>query len=216
MRTSVLLVSTNLALPWLAPEVRGVVGKCSRAAIITNGEPRRPAAGGDARLALEALRRAGLAEVDLVDLLADQPLRFAACDCLCLAGGNPFHLLHCLRSTGADDAIDEMVAAGRPVIAAGLASCVLGHTIAHLLELGFCVPAMGCLETVALGLLPFSVVPSANRWRSCRREFSATLKKMEVRYGPILTLDDDEAFRAGPGLEMIRRMNRSSVYHHAG
>jgi len=45
MRTSVLLVSTNLALPWLAPEVRGVVGKCSRAAIATNGEPRRPAAG---------------------------------------------------------------------------------------------------------------------------------------------------------------------------
>jgi dipeptidase E len=216
MRTSLLIVSTNLALPWLAPEVRGVVGKCSRAAIITNGEPRRPTAGGDARLASEALRRAGLGEVDLVDLLADQPLRLAAYDCLCLAGGNPFHLLHCLRSSGADNAIDEMVAAGRPVIAAGVASCILGRTIAHLRELGLCVPAMGCRDMVALGLLPFSVVPSANRWRSCRREFSATLKNLEARYGPILTLDDDEALRAGPGLGIIRRMKRSSGLHHAG
>lgn len=215
MHASILIASTNLAVPWLAGELRGVVDGCMRAVVLTNAEPRRSTGGGDARLALEALRRAGVAEAVLLDLLTDEPPRPASCDCVCLAGGNPYHLLHCLRETGADDALDDLVAAGRPVIAAGLAACVLGRTIIHLRDLGLCVPAMGCRDLFGLGLLPFSVLPSANRWRASRRDFASTLKAVETRHGRMVTLDDDEALRAGPGLEMIRRMNRSSGFHHA-
>lgn len=140
-----------------------------------------------------------------MDLLADEPPRPATCDCVCLAGGNPFHLLDSLRGTGADDALDEMIAAGRPVIAAGLAACVLGRTIAHLSDFGLCVPAMGCREKVALGVLPFSLLPSANRWRAVRRDFGETLRRVEARHGLIRTLDDYEVLVMGPrGEQTIR------------
>jgi dipeptidase E len=205
MSASILMASTNLAVPWLAGNLRGVVQGCTRAMVVTNAEPRRAAGGGDLRLALEALRRAGIAEVGLLDVLTDQPPHPATCDCVCLAGGNPYHLLHCLRETGADDAIDEMVAAGRPVVAAGLAACVLGRTIAHLRDLGLSVPAMGCRDVVALGLLPFSVLPSANRWRASHRDFTATVKRVEARHGRLVTLDDDEALRFGEdGVARVR------------
>lgn len=211
MPSPILIVSTNLAVPWLAGELRGFVQGCTRAAVVTNAEPRRPATGGDTRLALDALRQAGVAEVGLRDLLDDELPRPETCDCVCLAGGNPFYLLHCLRETGADDALEELVASGRPVIAAGLAVCVLGRTVAHLRELGPCVPTMGCRDIVGLGLLPFSVLPSANRWRTSRRDFAATLEVAEARYGRLVTLDDDEVLRAAPGSEMMQRVRKDSA-----
>ena len=82
------------------------------------------------------------------------------------------------------------------------------RTVAHLRELGPCVPTMGCRDIVGLGLLPFSVLPSANRWRTSRRDFAATLEVAETRYGRLVTLDDDEVLRAAPGSEMMQRVRR--------
>ncbi len=195
MRASILLVSTNLALPWISGELQEVVRGCGRAAVLTNASVRRPAQGMDARLAADALQRAGVAQVDLLHLPDDGLPPRDRFDCVCLAGGNPFHLVQGLRETGADEVLDELAAAGRPVLAAGLAACVLGRTLAHLHDFGLCVPTMGCREKVALGLLPCALLPSANRWRALRRNFAATLSSAEDRHGRVVTLDDDEALR---------------------
>lgn len=198
MKPSVLLVSTNLAVPWIAPELREFVTGCSRAVVIGPSGQSSGSRDVAARLAAGALAAAGVAQVETAGVRGEGWADDGNWDCVCLAGGNPYDVLCGLREGRGADVINELAADGRRLVAAGLAGCALGRTLAHLPSFGPCLAAMGCRDQAGLGLLPFSLLPHANRWRAVRRDFTADLALGEARHGRIRTLDDDEVLVTGP------------------
>jgi peptidase E len=193
MELRLLLVSTNLAVPWLAPAVRSLVEGCGAIAVVTTAEPKLKERARNAQLACEALRAAGVARVDYFDF--DRPGSDSLADFagVCLAGGNPFYLLERLRETGGDQGIEDLAAAGRPILACGAATALLGRTLGHLREFDPSISDLGCTNPTALGLLPFSLLPQANRWRARCGDYADRLERRRRICGDIVELDDGAA-----------------------
>jgi hypothetical protein len=204
MQPRVLLVATNLAVPWLAPVVKSLVRDCAAIAVVTTAEPKLKERARNAMLAHEALRAAGVARVEYFDLDFPAGGTLAGYDGVCLASGNPFYLLERLRETAQDLALEDLLAAGRPVLACGAATLLLGRTLAHMREFDPSISDLGGVNPTALGVLPFSLLPQANRWRARWGDYAARLERRRKIGGEIVELDDDAAmvFERGERLDL--------------
>lgn len=198
-----LLACTNLAVPWLAPVLRNLLEGCRRAAVITTAEPQLKERSLNAVLALRAVQSAGVRRVEFVDVEFTGAASLAGCDAVCLASGNPFHLLDCIRTSRSEGVLDELIGAGRPVVACGPSTLVLGQTLRHLRLFDPSVSDLSGTSPVGLGLLPFSPLPHANRWRARWRDYAERLGGARKVLGEIVELDDDEALGCA-GQEVVR------------
>lgn len=199
MHPRLLLASTNLAVPWLETTVRALVRGCGTVAVVTTAEPKLKERVHHATLVHGALVGAGASRVEYFDLDRAPASALEAFDGVCFISGNPFYLLERLRDSGGDSVVEELVALGRPVFAYGASVCVLGRTLRHLRTFDSSISDLGCANATALGLLPYSLLPQANRWRARFGDYAARLELSRKICGDILELDDGEALLIDEG-----------------
>jgi peptidase E len=198
-----LLACSHLAVPWLGPVLRNLLGGCRRVAVVTTAEPKLKERSLNAVLAQRAVEAAGVRGAPFVDLEAPDHAGLAGFDAVCLASGNPFPLLDALRATRTDCELETLVASGHPLVACGPSAMVLGQTLRHLRLFDPSVSDLGGASPVGLGLLPFSLLPHANRWRARWRDYPERLDGARQVWGEIVELDDDEALGCA-GQDVVR------------
>ncbi len=110
-----------------------------------------------------------------------------------MAGGNPYYLLQRVRETGADAIIEEIVEAGRPIIGSSAGALLLGRSLNVVPIFDASVPDLGCKDTDALRLIPFTVLPHTNRWKARFADYAARVAAAAVLCrSEILEIADDE------------------------
>lgn len=211
MDPNLLIVSTNLAVRWLESTVRSMAQDCASAAVVTTAEPKLKERAHHAMLAHDALARAGVSRVEYYDFDCVPAAMLADFGCVCLASGNPFYLLERLRDTGGDGVIEDLIAAGRPVFACGAGALLLGRTLRHVRSFDTSVSNLRCVNATALGVLPYSLLLQANRWRARFGDYAERLERSRRVCGEMVELDDDEALRIGGGVTV-----RLAVHPAAG
>jgi dipeptidase E len=145
-------------------------------------------------LAHETLLAARVPSVEFFDFDSRTSRDLAAFDLVYLAGGNPYYLLQRVRETGADVILEEMIAAGRPVIGSSAGALLLGHSLNVIPVFDTSLPDLGCRNPTALGAVPFTVLPHTNRWKARFADYAARLATARVRcHSEILEIADDEA-----------------------
>lgn len=194
MTPRLLLLSSNLAQPHLATAVRRLAHGAACAAVVTTAESKLKERNRNALLARETLLAAGVPAVEFFDFDSRPSAELAAFDLVYLAGGNPYYLLQRVRETGADSVLEDMVAAGRPVIGSSAGALLLGRSLNVVPVFDTSVPDLGCRNPTALGLVPFTVLPHTNRWKSRFADYADRLAAARVRCrSAIVEIADDEA-----------------------
>lgn len=188
-----LLVSSNLAAPHLASAARNLARGAVRAAVVTTAETKLKDRNRNALRARETLLAVGLSAVEFFDFDTHPSGDLAAYDLVYLAGGNPYYLLQRVRATEADSVLEEMIAAGRPVIGSSAGALLLGRSLNVVPVFDMSVPDLGCRNPTALGLAPFTVLPHANRWKARFADYAARLAAARVFCrSEIVEIADDE------------------------
>jgi dipeptidase E len=160
---------------------------------VTTADPKLKARNRNALLAREALLAAGVAEVHFFDLDTEPSGDLARFDLIYLAAGNPYYLLARVRETEADSVLEEMVAAGRLVMGASAGALLLGRSLSALSVFDPSVADFGCKNPAALSLVPFAVLPHANRWKARFADYPARLASARALCrSEIVELADDE------------------------
>lgn len=159
-----LLTSNGLNVPAVAEALTGLVGKPpagTKIAVITTAESPEP---GDKSWLVNDLRRVkdqGYGFLDILDFAAIprsvwQP-RLEAADILFFFGGNPYHLLDCMRRSGLVDLLPELL---KSRVYAGISagSSVTGPSLSLSSEKDYYPEGISAQDEVpALGLVPFLV-----------------------------------------------------------
>jgi dipeptidase E len=193
MTSRLFLISSNLALPHFTTVVSHLARGAARAAVVTTAEPKLKQRSRNAVLARDTLLAVGVPAVEFFDFDMQPSAGLAAFDLAYLAGGNPYHLLQRVRETGANAVIEEMVEAGRPIIGSSAGALLLGRSLNVLPVFDTSVPNLGCKDTDALGLVPFTVLPQANRWKARFADYTARIATAAVLCrSAILEIADDE------------------------
>jgi dipeptidase E len=189
-----LLASSNLAAPQLARAAGQLVHGLSRGAILTTAEIKLKERSREAILARETLSGLGVPQVEFFDLDARSAVELAAFDFLYIASGNPFYLLKRVRETEADSVLEELIAAGWPVIAVSAGAALLGRSLHPLRMFDSTTADLGWRDPEALGLVPFSVLPHANRWSSRLADYTSRLEQARrLTNSEIVEVPDGEA-----------------------
>jgi dipeptidase E len=193
MRSRLFLISSNLALPHFAAVVSTLARGANRAAVVTTAEPKLKERNRNAVLARDTLLAVGVPAVEFFDFDKQPCAGLAAFDLVYLAGGNPFYLLQRVRETGADTVIEDMVEAGRPIIGSSAGALLLGRSLNAVPIFDNSVPDLGCKDTDALRLVPFTVLPHTNRWKARFADYAARFAAAAVLCrSEILEIADDE------------------------
>ncbi len=194
MTPRLLLLSSNLAQPYLAAAVQRLAQGAACAAVVTTAESKLKERNRNALLARETLLAAGVPAVEFFDFDSRASAELAAFDLVYLAGGNPYYLLQRVRETGADSVLEDMVAAGRPVIGSSAGALLLGRSLNVVPVFDTSVPDLGCRNPTALGLVPFTALPHTNRWKARFADYADRLAVARVRCrSEIVEIADDEA-----------------------
>jgi len=125
-------------------------------------------------------------------------------DAVFVSGGNVFHLLYVLRSTGLDIALAERIRAGLPYLGASAGACIVGPDIAPLHLLDDPAETAPLDSTLGLGIIDVVPVPHADgkvggtaAVDELRRRYSST---HDLRF-----LDDDQALEViGTTIRTVR------------
>ncbi len=193
MTSRLFLVSSNLAQPHFTAVVNNLVRGAARAAIVTTAEPKLKERNRNAVLARDTLLAVGVPAVEFFDFDKQPSADLAAFDLVYLAGGNPYYLLQRVRDTGADAVIEEIVEAGRPIIGSIAGALLLGRSLNVVPVFDTSVPDLGCKDTDALRLVPFTVLPHTNRWKARFADYAARVATARVLCrSEILEITDDE------------------------
>jgi dipeptidase E len=193
MTSRLFLVSSNLAQPHFTAVVSNLARGATRAAVVTTAEPKLKERNRNAVLARGTLLAAGVPVVEFFDFDTQPSSGLAVFDLVYLSGGNPYHLLQRVRETGANAVIEEMVEAGRPIIGSSAGALLLGRSLNVLPVFDTSVPNLGCKDPEALRLVPFTVLPHANRWKARFSDYTARVAAAAVLCrSEILEIDDDE------------------------
>jgi dipeptidase E len=174
-----LLVSSNLAAPSLAAAAGRLISGCRALALITTAEARLKERSREIILAHSILTSLGASGLEFFDLDARPAADLAKFDSIYIAGGNPFYLLKRAYETDADSVLAELTAKGIPIIAAGEGAAVLGRTLRALRVFDATAPDFGLKDPEALSLVPFAVLPHANRWRARFADYPGRLAAAE-------------------------------------
>lgn len=144
-------------------------------------------------------------DIPLDTLPADEvTARIDDVDALFVSGGNVFHLLYVLRSTGLDIALAERIRAGLPYLGASAGACIVGSDIAPLHLLDDSAETAPLDSTLGLGIIDVVPVPHADgkvggtaAVDELRRRYSST---HDLRF-----LDDDQALEViGTTIRTVR------------
>ena len=193
MTSRLFLISSNLALPHFTTVVSHLARGAKRAAVVTTAEPKLKERNRNAVLARDTLLAVGVPAVEFFDFDKQPCADLAAFDLVYLAGGNPYHLLQRVRDTGADAVIEDMVEAGRPIIGSSAGALLLGRSLNVVPIFDTSVPNLGCKDTDALRLVPFTVLPHTNRWKARFADYAARVATARVLCrSEILEITDDE------------------------
>jgi dipeptidase E len=193
MRSRLFLISSILAQPHFTATVSILARGAARAAVVTTAEPKLKERNRNAVLARETLLAVGVPAVEFFDFDTQPRAGLAAFDLVYLAGGNPYYLLQRVRETGADDVIEDMVEAGRPIIGSSAGALLLGRSLNVVPVFETSVPNLGCKDTEALRLVPFTVLPHANRWKARFADYAARIATARALCrSEILEIADDE------------------------
>lgn len=143
--------------------------------------------------AKENLLNAGF-EVRFLDLDFENADPILSCDFLYIAGGSPHYLLKRIKEVRADKAIVQTVKKGTPVLATSAGAVVLGRSTALVDILDPNLDIEGTKDRDGLNLIPYSILPHANRWRQKVGNFSTKLRELEAACSSkIVTLDDGQS-----------------------
>ena len=193
MTSRLFLISSNLALPHFTTIVSHLARGAARAAVVTTAEPKLKERNRNAVLARDTLLAVGVPAVEFFDFDKQPCADLAAFDLVYLAGGNPYYLLQRVRDTGADAVIEDMVEAGRPIIGSSAGALLLGRSLNVVPVFDTSVPDLGCKDTDALRLVPFTVLPHTNRWKARFADYAARVATARVLCrSEILEITDDE------------------------
>lgn len=193
MTSRLFLISSNLALPHFTGVVSHLARGAARAAVVTTAEPKLKERNRNAVLARDTLLAVGVPAVEFFDFDKQPCADLAAFDLVYLAGGNPYYLLQRVRDTGADAVIEDMVEAGRPIIGSSAGALLLGRSLNVVPVFDTSVPDLGCKDTDALRLVPFTVLPHTNRWKARFADYAARVATARVLCrSEILEITDDE------------------------
>ena len=193
MRSRLFLISSNLAQPHFTAAVSNLARGAARAAVVTTAEPKLKERNRNAVLARDTLLAVGVPAVEFFDFDKQPCADLAAFDLVYLAGGNPYYLLQRVRETGADAVIEDMVEAGRPIIGSSAGALLLGRSLNIVPIFDTSVSDLGCKDTDALGLVPFTVLPHTNRWKARFADYTARIVAAAVLCrSDIWEITDDE------------------------
>lgn len=193
MPARLLLVSSNLAGTALRAAVKRIAAGATRAAIVTTAELRPVERRRNAALARLDLCAAGIAHLENFDLDRRPGDELAAFDLVYLAGGNPYYLLKRARETGADAVLERLSECGVPILGANAGALLLGPSLRHLRFFDASVADLGWGTRAALSLVPFTVLPHANRWRARFADYEQRLSLACAACGcQIVELDDGD------------------------
>jgi dipeptidase E len=164
-----------------------------RAAVVTTADPELKERNRNAVLARDTLLALGVPVVEFFDFDAQPSAGLAAFGLVYLAGGNPFYLLQRVRETGAESVLRAMLAAGRPFIGSSAGALLLGRSLNIVPVFDSAFSDQNDINADALGLLPFTVLPHANRWKSRFADYSDRLAAARVLCrSVILEIANDE------------------------
>lgn len=193
MTSRLFLVSSNLAQPHFTAVVSNLARGAARAAVVTTAEPKLKERSLNAVLARDTLLAVGVPAVEFFDFDKQPCADLAAFDLVYLAGGNPYYLLQRVRDTGADAVIEEMLEARRPIIGSSAGALLLGRSLNAVPIFDTSVPDLGCKDTDALRLVPFTVLPHTNRWKARFADYAARVATAgALCRSKILEITDDE------------------------
>ena len=197
-----LLSSNGLNVPAIAEALTDLAGKPpaeTKVAVITTAESPEP---GDKGWLVNDLRRVkdqGYALLDILDFAAIprkiwQP-RLEAADILFFFGGNPYHLLDCLRRSGLADLLPELL---KTRVYAGISagSAVAGPSLLLSSEKDYYPEGLDAPQTApALGFVPFLVRSHLNNPKfPLIREERLREQAKDLPY-PAYVLDDYTALK---------------------
>ena len=140
----------------------------------------------------DALINMGVIQIDYIDVEFNDAKQLKAYDLIYLGSGNPFHLLHHLKASGADKVIREAYAEGTVLAGASAGAVVLTPNIriALLIEPRFSQHAGD--NTTALNLVDFTIVPHANTYQQTYSNFAEMLESAKEQLAmQIYPLSDD-------------------------
>ena len=193
MTARLLLISSNLTPAPLAHAAGNLIRGFAAGAIITTAEAKLKERNRNALLAHETFAAAGVPRLAFFDLDTRPAAELASFDFVYLAGGNPFYLLRRLRETGADSVLDDFISAGRPIVGSSAGAIVLGPSLRLVRVFDSTVPDLGWKDDDGLGVIPFAVLPHANRWRDRLRDYPRRVDLARTQSGcPVEEIDDDE------------------------
>lgn len=133
-------------------------------------------------------------EVRFLDLDVENADPILSCDFLYLAGGSPHYLLKRIKELQAEKAIVQTVKKGTPVLATSAGAVVLGRSTALVDILDPNLDSEGTKDRGGLNIIPYSILPHANRWHQKVSNFSAKLREIEAACSSkILTLNDGQS-----------------------
>ena len=193
MTSRLLLVSSHIAQPHLAAVVGDLAQGVTRAAVVTTADPKLKESNRNAVHALDTLLALGVPAVEFFDFDAQPSADLAGFGLVYLAGGNPYYLLQRVRETDAESVLREMLSAGRPLIGSSAGALILGRSlnIVQVFDPALADPNYKNID--ALGLVPFTVLPHANRWKSRYTDYADRFAAARVLCrSEMLEIADDE------------------------
>lgn len=195
MSPCVLLTSSGITSPHVQPVLDRLLRGLARGAIVTTAEAKLKERSRPALIAHGLFGELGIPDREFFDFDTRPADELLAFDFVHLITGNPFYLLKRARETGADGALETLLQSGRPCIASGAGALLLGPTLLHMRFFDPAVPHFGGPAAPALGVLPFAVLPHANRWRARFVDYEQRLSRAcTAARCQLAELEDDEAF----------------------
>jgi peptidase E len=195
-----LLLSSNPSPSAAQAAIALLVGSKSRAAIVTTASFEHKEKNRNAIIAHHTFEEMGFRSVEFFDLDVSSAHELALFDLIYLAGGNPHYLLKRLRETGGDHVVSSLIGAGRPFVGSSTGALVLGRSTAVVDSFDPALESHGFLSRAGLSLVPFSMLPHANRWREKYADYERLLADVRGHSEvPVIELNDNQALllRAG-------------------
>lgn len=185
-----------------AIDARGIAG--STAALVVTADPVYREKNYHVPRCLEELRQLGLSP-RLFDLDRQPAAELLAYDTVEFIGGNPFYLLHAIRSSHAGDALRE-IADKRLLIGWSAAAFVFGPTLElvnrYTPEMNDC----GLTDLTALALTRTQVLPHYSKFTRRFDRFEETCRAYEnERHTRVIRLDDGDGVLEDAGQSVILR-----------
>lgn len=197
----ILLTSTGFATPAVRAAFMAAgagLPAMTRAAVVTTASREYKERNRHAVAARDALRGFGIPEVDFVDVEFEDAARLRDYGLVYINGGDPLYLRHHLRRSGADAVLRQGTTRGALVVGTSAGAVALGPDLRIVPAFDPVLADGNDGDLIGVGLVPFTVLPHANRWRARLPELAERLRDFAAETGlRVEPLEDSEALLVG-------------------